>query len=81
MKKVILTTMLLAVFPHLYAQTQDDTSGRQFMAETPDAIVCIYNNPQKTCFVYRKTAGAKGDVVRYDGPKDTCCTILCPQAP
>jgi len=46
----------------------EDTSGRIFVAETPDAILCIFNNSQKTRAIFYKTSGVKGDLVRFDGP-------------
>ncbi|WDE07711.1 hypothetical protein SG34_012915 [Thalassomonas viridans] len=46
----------------------DDATGRKFVAETPDAIVCILNNTQQTKYIYYKRTGAEGDLVRYDGP-------------
>ena len=48
----------------------NDSTGRIFVADTPDAIVCIYNNAQKTRYIYYKTAGVEGDGVRYDGPNN-----------
>ena len=60
-----------------YAQPSDE-SGRIFVADTPDAIVCIYNNAQQTRYIYYKTAGVEGDAVRYDGPNNNLLHYALP---
>lgn len=69
MKLVKTITMALAFsFASANIHAAADTTGRKFVAETPDAILCIFNNPQKTRVIYYKTSGVKDDLVRYDGP-------------
>lgn len=76
MKKKTIGLILLTFAISTFAQ--NDTTGRNFVAELPDAIVCIYNNPQQTRYIYYKTAGAKNDLLRYDGPNNNLLHYYLP---
>ena len=64
-KSILVATSALA---SLHLGAAEDTTGRIFVAETPDAILCIFNNSQQTRAIFYKTSGVKGDLVRFDGP-------------